>query len=202
MGDIVKTSADTVELSLNVAAHAGMERAEIRNGTGVLETVRPYTKGDLGDRIRVVWSGAEYPGRGRDTTWSGRAKFSDAKIQKFEMINQWKHKRLFEQRGSNTVIWDTVTTGNCMGFDVWLENSSKRQLDITTSLGDLSLTLADTDLEDQILDAGGLDRKLKVFRMPNDHVGRKIEVKHQVNLKASGDDPLWVCVTTEDGYQA
>ena len=75
-------------------------------------------------------------------------------------------------------------------------------MDITICLGDLSVTLADTDLENQILDAGGLDQKLKVFRMPNDHVSRKIEVKHRVNLKALGDNALWVRITTEDGYQA
>ncbi len=202
MGDIVKTSADTVELSLEVAAHAGIERIEIRNGTDVLETVRPYSESDLGDRIRVLWSGAEYRGRGRNTTWRGRAQFSDAKIQRFEMNNQWNHERLFEQRGSNTVIWDTVTTGNFMGFDVWLEGARDGHLNITTSLGDLTVELAEAGLEDQVLDAGGLARKLRVFRMPNERVGRNIEIKHQVTLKDQGDNPLWVCVTTEDGYQA
>ncbi len=202
MGDIVKTSADTVELSLEVAAHAGIERIEIRNGTDVLETVRPYAESDLGDRIRVLWSGAEYRGRGRNTTWRGRAQFSDAKIQQFEMINQWNHERLFEQRGSNTVIWDTVTTGNFMGFDAWLDGSQDGRLDIKTSLGDLSLALSDIGLEDQTLDAGGLDRKLKVFRMPQDAVGRSVKIKQDVSLKTEGDNPLWICVTTEDGYQA
>ena len=202
MGDIVKTSADTVELSLEIAAHAGIERVEIRNGTDVLETVRPYTADDLGERIRVLWSGAEYRGRGRNTTWRGRAQFSDAKIQRMEMINQWNHERLFEQRGSNTVIWDTVTTGNFMGFDVWMENGHDGQLEIATNLGDLSVALSEIGLEDQVLEAGGLARKLKVFRMPGKPVGRAVQIKHEVSLKTQGDNPLWVCVTTEDGYQA
>ena len=65
MGDIVQTAADSVELRLNVAAHAAIERIEVRNGIEVVDVVRPFSQADLGNRIRVVWSGAEYRGRGR-----------------------------------------------------------------------------------------------------------------------------------------
>ena len=137
MGDIVKTSADAVELSCEIATHAGIERIEIRNGETVLETVRPYSDAELGDRVRVLWSGAEYRGRGRNTTWRGRAQLSDARISRFETINHWNPERFFEQRGSNSVLWDTVTTGNFMGFDIWLEESRSGQLNVTTNHGDL-----------------------------------------------------------------
>ena len=135
MGDIVRTSADEVELSFNVVAHAGIERIEIRNGENVLETVRPYDESDLGDRVRVLWSGAEYRGRGRNTTWRGRAKLDQAAIGRFETINLWNLERLFEQRGSNTVVWDTITTGNYMGFDTWLDRSRDGAMAITTNHG-------------------------------------------------------------------
>jgi len=64
------------------------------------------------DRIRVLWSGAEYRGHGRNTQWIGRAQFSNTTIANFETINQWNHEALFEQQGSATVIWKTVNTGN------------------------------------------------------------------------------------------
>jgi len=185
-----------------VAAHAGIERIEIRNGTTVLETVRPYAEADLGGRIRVLWSGAEYRGRGRNTTWRGRAQLDAAKIDRFEMINQWNPERLFEQRGSNSVIWDTVTTGNFMGFDVWLSDSKEGRLDITTNLGDLSLDLADVGLEDTVLDAGGLARQLRCLRLPGERLQREINLTRTIDIKDGGDNPIWICVTTEDGYQA
>ena len=87
MGDIVQTEADEIELSITIAAHAGIERIELRNGANVLETIRPYTEADLGNRVRVIWSGAEYRGRGRDTQWRGRAQFTGATITGFETIN-------------------------------------------------------------------------------------------------------------------
>lgn len=202
MGDIVRTGADEATLTFEVAAHAGIERIEIRNGLDVVETIRPYEKGDLGDRIRVLWSGAEYRGRGRTTTWSGRARLSGARIERFETINLWSPERLFEQRGSDTIIFDTVTTGNFMGFDAWLSPADSGNLLITTNHGDLSLDLETIGLEDTVLEAGGLARRLKVLRLPNERLGRSVKVERKIPLKADGDNPIWIAVITEDGYQA
>lgn len=105
---------------MTLCAHAGIERIEVRNGARVLETIRPYSIDDLGNRIRVLWSGAEYRGRGRNTEWVGRAQFDGITISDFATINQWNPDQLFEQRGSDTVIWRAVTTGNFMGFDAWV----------------------------------------------------------------------------------
>ncbi len=202
MGDIVQTGDGEAQLSFEVAAHAGIERIEIRNGKEVLETVRPYEAADLGRRVRVLWSGAEYRGRGRNTIWRGRARVSGAQIERFETINLWNPERLFEQRGSDTIVFDTITTGNFMGFDIWLSQAQSGRLQITTNHGDLDLDLADIGLSDTVLDAGGLDRKLKVLRLPEDRLGRSVKIERKIALKGEGDNPLWIAVTTEDGYQA
>ncbi len=201
MGDIVQTAAEEVEISFEVLAHAGIERIELRNGTEVLEVLRPYGEADLGNRVRVVWGGAEYRGRGRDTGWRGRAAFSEAMIIGFETINQWNRERLLQQAGVHGVVFDTITTGNFTGFDAWLEGDGGT-LDIATCLGDLSLDVGDIGLEDQVLEAGGLERKLRVFRLPGERLGRELKATRTVKLAEAGDNPLWICVTTEDGYQA
>lgn len=203
MGDIVRTDAQEVRLSGEVVAHAGIERIEIRNGTQVLDTIRPYTRDDLGHRIRAVWSGAEYRGRGRNTTWSGRAQFENATIGKFERINQWNPDGLFEQRGSDTIIWRSITTGNFMGFDAWLnEVNGAGRLSLATNLGELDLSLSEIEYDDTILDAGGLERKLRVFRLPDEPLKRELTFDLMVSIEDHQDNPLWICVTTEDGYQA
>jgi hypothetical protein len=202
MGDIVRTAAGSVDFGFTVAAAAGIERIEIRNGKEVLETVRPFEAADLGSRVRVLWSGAEYRGRGRNTVWRGRAQFSDAKIRRFETINRWNPERLFEQRGSNSVVWDTITTGNFMGFDAWLEQDRTGRLGVATGLGDLDVDLADLGMDDVMLEAGGLARRLRAFRLPDAPLARELSVTRTIDLNDSGDTPLWICVTTEDGYQA
>lgn len=203
MGDIIQTAASEVELCVDVQAHSGIERIEIRNGAEVLETVRPYTADDLGQRIRVLWSGAEYRGRGRNTEWIGRAQFSGTTLSKFNSINQWNPDALFEQRGSDTVIWKTVTTGNFMGFDASItEPCADGRLLITTNLGQLDLTLAQIGFEDETFDAGGLERKIRAFRLPDEPLEREMQFSRSIPLELTKDNPIWICVTTEDGYQA
>ena len=67
MGDIVQTMSPTATLHIRAVTQTPIERIEVRNGVEVIETLRGHGAGDLGSRIRVLWSGAEYRGRGRDT---------------------------------------------------------------------------------------------------------------------------------------
>jgi len=202
MGDIAQTSDASVTLKVEVSAQTPIERIEIRNGMEVLKTVRGFGAGELGERIRVVWSGAEYRGRGRETNWKGRASFGGAAIRRMAKINAWNHERTLEQHGTDTVVFDAITTGNFGGFDVWLDHTEGRTLDVSTNLGTLQVPLAEIGLEDTVMEAGGLERKIRVFRLPEENPHRTISTELEIPLKADGDNPLWVCVTTEDGFQA
>lgn len=202
MGDIVRSEADAIELQIEVAASAPIERIEIRNGSETVNCLRPYTAPDLGSRIRVIWSGAEYRGRGRQSTWTGRARFGDARILRMTKINAWNHERRLEQTASHSVEWSAMTTGNFGGFDVWLDERAGGDLDIVCNHGALRLPLADIGLDDTVLDAGGLARELRVFRLPETIAATEVSERVRVPTKAQGDNPLWVCVTTEDGFQA
>ena len=202
MGDIVQSSASEATLKLNVLAHAPIERIEIRNGTEVLETFRPYAATDLGNRIRVIWSGAEYRGRGRQSTWTGRAVFKGCRIERLAKINAWNHERRLERCSRDTVEWDAITTGNFGGFDVWLEEGAAAELDVTTNRGAIRKPLGSIGLEDTVLEAGGLERRLRVFRLPEENPHREVEHQLRISLKPEGDNPLWICVTSEDGFQA
>ncbi|MDP7498435.1 MAG: DUF3604 domain-containing protein [SAR324 cluster bacterium] len=202
MGDIVQSPSSEATLKLSLLAHNPIERIEIRNGENVLDTFRPYTPNNLGNRIRVIWSGAEYRGRGRQCNWTGSAVFKGCRIKQFVKINAWNHERRLEQCNHNTVEWDTFTTGNFGGFDVWLEEGPAAELDLTTNRGSIQEALEDIGLEDIIMEAGGLERRLRVFRLPEDNPHREVEYQLRIPLKPEGDNQLWICVTTEDGFQA
>jgi hypothetical protein len=202
MGDIVQTSDDKVTLKVEVSAQNPIERIEIRNGVETLKTVRGFSKSDLGERIRIVWSGAEYRGRGRETNWKGRVSFGGAQIRRMEKINAWNHERKLEQYNGDTVVFDAITTGNFGGFDAWLAKSDGATLDISTNLGVMTVPLSDIGMEDVTMDAGGLERKIRAFRLPEENPHRTITTELEIPLNATGDNPIWVCVTTEDGFQA
>jgi hypothetical protein len=202
MGDIAHTADQTVMLRIEAVTQAGIERIEIRNGTEVLETIRGYGPKDLGARIRVVWSGAEYRGRRRETTWRGQARFNKAVIRHWQGLNAWNSERLLEMVNNDTVVFDAITTGNFGGFDAWLDESPDAHLEIETNHGTIAEKLSDLNMEETILEAGGLGRCMRVFRLPDKNLPRQYETEIEVALRPQGDNPLWVCLTLEDGSQA
>ena len=202
MGDIARTTDKTVTLRVHARSASPIERIEIRNGKDVLQTVRGHSEADLGARIRVLWSGAEYRGRGRESNWVGEARFPGATIKAMGKVNAWNHERRLEQTDDDTVAFDAITTGNFGGFDVWLEETATARLEIESNLVNETMPLADVGFEDMVFDAGALRRQIRAFRLPETLAGREISVSVPVELKQGVDNPLWVRVTTEDGFQA
>lgn len=202
MGDIVQTGSDSADLTFSVISPSPIDRIEVRNGTEVIETLRPYKPKDLGSRIRVIWSGAEYRGRGRQTNWIGRARFEGCEINDLAKINAWNPERMLEKRGGYTVEWNAMTTGNFGGFDAWIDEADDGVLDIACNHGTLRVPLKDIGIDHNVLDAGGLERKISVYRLPENNPHREMEATVSIPLKDKGDNPLWISVYTEDGFQA
>jgi len=202
MGDIAHTADQTVMLRIEAVTLAGIERIEIRNGTEVLETIRGYGPKDLGARIRVIWSGAEYRGRRRETTWRGQARFKEATIRHWQGLNAWNPERRLEMVSNDTVVFDAITTGNFGGFDAWLDESPDAHLEIETNHGTIAEKLSDLNMKESIMEAGGLGRCLRAFRLPDKNLPQQYEGEIEVALKPQGDNPIWVCLTLEDGSQA
>ena len=92
------------------------------------------------------------------------------------------------------MVWDALTTGNFGGFDAYLAPGAGGRLEITTNHGTLTADLDDLGLADVVLDAGGLGRQLRAFRLPLENPHREVSFTTRVALTAPGDNPLWVCV--------
>lgn len=202
MGDIVATASDSVELAIAVDAPVGIECIDVLAGTEVVHTWRPYGAADLGRRVRAMWSGAEYRGRGRNTLWRGRALFSGANVTGFRPINRLNPELNFRCVGSDQVVFESVTTGNRMGFEVDLDTLEGVRAEITTNRGVLREDLAALSVEPRVLEAGGLERRLWLQRLPDGPLAREAQVSCTVPIAAEGDTPVWLRVTLEDGNQA
>ena len=86
MGDIIRPGNVPMRLSAEVIGTAPVERVDVLHGTAVVKTVRPYGASDLGRRVRVMWQGAEYRGRGRETLWEGKLSLSGNRITRFAQV--------------------------------------------------------------------------------------------------------------------
>ncbi len=200
MGDIVQSTDAAVEFTIEAQASAPIERLEIRNGLEVLETWRPYDEAALGRRIRVIWEGSEYRGRGRQTIWDGGCTLDGNSFERFVPINMWNLDRKIEQTGPGALSWTALTTGGFGGFDAWLTDPRAGTLRIDTPLVKCEVAVADIGRDDLVFDAGGIRRRIRVFRLPDENPHREVKLSRRIALKDIGDNALHVCLTQEDGH--
>ena len=199
MGDILRSTDAEVTFAVEAIASAPIERVEIRNGLQLLETWRPFDDSSLGRRIRVIWEGSEYRGRGRQTIWDGGCSLTGNRFERIAPINLWNLDRKLEQKGPGELVWSALTTGGFGGFDAWLADPQAGSLKIDTALVKCEIKLADIGREDLVFEAGGIKRQIRVFRLPDENSQHRLQLERRIRLKQSGDNALYVCLTQEDG---
>ena len=205
MGVIVANNGAPMRLDAEVIGSSPIDRVDILCGKNVVRTIRPSLPNDLGRRIRVMWSGAEYRGRGREVNWHGKATLSGNAIEKVAPVNFLNpEKPLRYSKETGTISWQSVTTGNMAGFDLWLERPRAGVLAIETNIVSVQCDLSTLDQEEIVAEAGGLGRRLRIYRLPESSGSASVHVSHDVidTDKADGDVPVYIRVTQEDGHQA
>ena len=185
-----------------MSAAAPIERIEIRNGRETVNVYRPYRAEQLGRRIRVIWSGAEYRGRFRMTAWDGRATLEGNAFERADAVNFFNPDRPLQRDNERELSWRSITTGNFSGFDASLREADSGRLKIETPLGKLDIAVAEIGYEPLTFAFGGLDRKLTVYRLPDINPCLGTTIEQAVKLQGGRDNPLYVSVITEDGHQA
>ncbi len=203
MGDIIRPGRVPMRVTAEVIGTAPIERVDVLHGTRVAQTVRPYAAAALGCRVRVLWEGAEYRGRGRETVWQGRLSLEGNRIARFAPVNFLNpERRVSEAAAGSALAWNSVTTGNLAGIDLWLDEARVGKLRLETNVVSGEVDLA--TLEDGTLafDGGGLGRKLSVYRLPEQDWSRHVTLPHEVTFPGGADLPVYLRVTQADGHQA
>ena len=201
MGDVVRSDDGGVVFTIEAVASAPIERIEIRNALETLEVFRPFDDEDLGRRIRVIWEGSEYRGRGRQTIWDGSATLEGNSFERLAPINHYNLDKRFEQTAPGTVIWAALTTGGFGGFDAWLADARAGTLSIDTALVKAAIPIVDIGCDDIVHDAGGIERRIRVFRMPDENPNTAVRIERRITLDENADNALYVKLVLEDGHQ-
>jgi len=203
MGDIVHLPGGAVELAVDILTTAPIERVDLFNGLEHVETIRPYGQDELGNRIRIMWEGAEYRGRFRQVIWDGSAHLSDNRIVDAKPFNFFNRDKTLDRVGETGLEWKALTTGNIGGFDMWVEDAYGGTLKLETPLVSCGVPLEEIGYEDEIFDQSGiLPRYLKLFRLPAENAHRSMRFTRRIALREIGDNPLFIRLTQEDGTLA
>ncbi len=203
MGDILRTPDTEAILEVEALGSAPIERIVLFNGPSPIATVRPFTETGLGARIRVLFEGAEDRGRGREVFWHGHARLRGNRFTRARSINFFNVDQPLQAAADGTQVdFRSVTTGNFAGFDLWLEDRDAGELTFSTSILERTVGIAEVGLEDLVFEAGGLGRRLRLFRLPEVNPAWQMRFARQIPLRPAVDNPLYVRLTQEDGHQA
>ncbi len=200
MGDILRTEERSVRFHVDVRGAAPIERIDIRNGLETLEVFRPYDEADLGRRIRVIWEGSEYRGRGRQTIWDGYAELDGNAFDTVLPINRYNLDKRFEQTAPGRLEWAALTTGGFGGFEAMLADPTAGSLRIHTDLVQEEIAIADIGHDELIFANGGIERRIRIFRLPDSNPHDAVTLERRIELREGGDNALYVRVTHEDGH--
>jgi hypothetical protein len=203
MGNIIRPGRVSMRVTAEVIGTAPIERVDILHGIAVAQTFRPYRATDLGRRVRVLWQGAEYRGRGRETLWQGNLTVTGNRIARFAPVNFLNPERIVRETAAGTALsWGSVTTGNLAGIDLWLDEGPAGTLAIETNVVSGIVDLAALTDNTVRFDGGGLGRRLSVYRLPEAAFSHRVTLDHAVTFAGGADLPVYLRVTQADGHQA
>jgi hypothetical protein len=136
------------------------------------------------------------------TTWDGRLAVKENDIVSFSPINFWHLEKSLRRSGANELAWESVTTGNFAGAELVLADASSGSIEIDTPHIRQSVQVAEVGQDDTVLDAGGLERRIRIFRLPDSNPHLEMTLDRAISIAEDGDTPVYVRVTLENGHQA
>jgi len=203
MGDIIRAGDVPMKLSVEAIGTAPLDRVDVLHGKQVVQVARPFSAADLGRRVRVLWQGAEYRGRGRETVWQGKLAVEGNRIARFAPVNFLNPERRVEDIVPGLALaWTSVTTGNLAGIDLWLDEARSGVLRVETNVVSGEVDLRGLTDNTVAFDGGGLSRKLSIYRLPETDWSRRLTLAHEATFAGGADVPVYVRVTQADGHQA
>ena len=95
-----------------------------------------------------------------------------------------------------------MTTGNYGGIDLWLGAQASGQISVKTGPAVVTADIAELGVDEMVTDAGGLDRKLTLQRLPDVVEETRAAFDLTVPVQDVGDTRLYVRVQQIDGHRA
>ncbi len=202
MGDTISIEHSKVSLAVSVAGTAPIESIEIRNGAETINVLRPYRKINLGNRLKIVWSGAELRGRARMVSWDGVLQLEGNTIIDATAINFWNANHPLISNHPNRLEWQSITTGGLAGVILKLQKANAGNLEIKTTQGHFKVEINSLGIEPITWHYGGLKKKIFVYRLPEQQSSSEFSFHVPLNNLHNGVNPIYIRMTQEDGHMA
>ena len=208
MGDVLQIGERKATLHVRIAGTAPIEAIEVRNGLNTIRTIRPSDLANIQSsedekqsrRIKIVFSGAEVPGRYRPASWDGQLIVKGNYIERFIPINFWNPRRQIRMVNPRQLTWQAITTGGLAGMILEMKNPNNGKIHIQTVQRNVDCEIRSVRFTPKTYKAGGLEKKIQIYRLPHQPGPTQIEFQVPLTRLKNADNPIYVCVKQEDGH--
>jgi hypothetical protein len=205
MGDLMAAGNDFLELEVEYYGTAPIDYLEIIDGETILERIFPGAEPVAGNRLKLVWSGAERKGRARQTSWDGHLEVSGNRIVKAAPVNFWNPDQQPDVVHGTLIRWESITTGGAAGLVLDLQEGRKGSLNFYSKQLDCEISAGNLSREPTVFRVGGLEKQLAVYLLSdNGCTGRHLVLKRRIDPPATGAArrAIYVKAVQEDGHIA
>ena len=201
MGSMGETE-DPPAISGVVHGTAPVEAVTLFDRDRELKTFRPNPRYRDATRLRITWSGANGPDRGRFMNWHGALRIDGGAIVDARSVNIFTAKYGITERCGNRVAWRSVTSGQEEGLLLVLDAPDHATISFTAGPADLSFRLGEARREDLRWDLGGLEQRVRASTLHSSGDVLDAEFAFLDESAATGERAYWIRVEQTDGHRA
>ena len=202
---------DDPQVTFSVEGTNAIERVELLRGTEVVHMwqVARFDSDDAdidddGILLRVLWGGTERKGTARlqRVQWDGSLSVANGELELVEAINVQSFADHVESVGKERVEWTNATAGNATGIVVRVRGDQATVLSFHSEHTQFDVKLSDVRGKEHTVDAGGVDRFVKIGPAPRTDGRRQFDASWIDTTSLPGVVPYWLRVTQVDQAMA
>jgi hypothetical protein len=195
------TCSEPPVIKVKVLGTAALQEVEVYNWEKRVYR-HPFAepRDDSDKLIKIEWSGARVRSRQKIVTWDGGLKVEKGRIKSFTEFAFDYPNQGVEQVSDTELRWVSTTGGDPDGVILKLDYNEETIINFDTGLASFSFKPVEVNYEPMVVDAGGLNQRVKVSTLREDlpdslEFSLVPELEHGVNA-------FWVRIVQSDGSMA
>jgi hypothetical protein len=191
------------EINVKINGTAPLHEVEVNRGT---ETIcrHPFSKPGADEErlIKVEWSGARVRSRPKRVDWKGGLYIDKGSIVSYEEFAFDDHRQGIKKITNQRLEWASTTGGDPDGVLLKLDAPDDAEITFHTGPATFSFKPAEIGYETLVIEAGGVNQKIKVSSIKGGVLPKDLEFSHVDEEPKPGVNPYWVRVVQSDGTMA
>ena len=181
---------------------APLESISIFNRSEELQRLSPNPPISDGRRLKVTWTGANSPDRGRFMDWSGELRLNGGTILKATPLNTFAARYGIRDRDASRVAWRSVTSGQEEGLLLEVDAPDDAVIAFAAGPADINFSLGEARIRDLDWEFGGLEQALRATTRHCEGDEHDATFEFVDENAAAGERAYWIRVVQTDFHRA